>query len=422
MTSEGSPKAPALGAASSPSAERQPSYAWVVMANLWAMDLMTPLVFFSLGVLLPVWREDLGVTPFQAGLLGSSGFLGFGLMALPASIWLTRFNPRLVTLLCALGMAASVVVQAVAPTVEVLLWGRFAFVLLAVSRLQMQILFIQQWFQPRLYAVVSSLDYSNRSVGQTLGTAVTPVLVVLLGSWRLFYGGLAGLLVVASLVWVFLGRERQRFPHEAAPLPQVGSPAGVLWRRKSLWILAGSQIGAAAAFASFTTFFPTYALDRLGLSLTKVGLLMGLFPIGAIVGALVAGPLSQLVGRRKPFIWVPGLLLPITYLALLQTDNLALLALFLLASGALAMAVAPVLTTVVLDMGLAPREVAVAVGLNRTLFPLGATLGPLLVGALQQSTGSLSLGLSLMAPMSLTLFVGGILLPETGSRATRALR
>ncbi len=401
--------------------ERQPGYAWAVMANLWAMDLMTPMVFFSLGVLLPIWRSDLGVTPFQAGLLGSSGFLGFGLMALPASIWLTRYNPRLVTLLCALGMAGSVVAQAMAPNVGVLLVGRFVFVLLAVSRIQMQVIFIQQWFRPQLYPAVNSLDFGNRSLGQALGTAGVPALILLLGSWRSFYWIVAGLLIGVSLVWTVVGRERHSPVKEGGPPPQVGSPARVLLRHKSLWILSGSQIGAAMAFASFATFFPTYALDRLGLSLAMVGLLVGVSPIGSILGALVAGPLSQFIGRRKPFIWVPGLLLPVTYLALLRTDNVALLALLLFVSGALAMVVAPVLTTVVLDMKVAPREVAVAVGLTRTLFPLGATLGPLIVGALQQSTGSLLLGLSLMAPMALTLFLGGVLLPETGPKAAQAV-
>ena len=406
----------AMNGAALTAAHRQPRYAWVVMSLLWSMDIMTPLVFFSIGVLLPIWKEDLGVTPVQAGLLGSSGFLGFGMMALPASIWLTRYNPRLVVLVCTLGMAATVVAQAAATTVELLLLARFAFVLLAVSRIQMQIIFIQQWFQPRLYATVNSLDFSNRSAGQTLGTAAIPILVILLGGWRAIYLAIAILLVGSSLLWVLFGRERQRPQQEGGPPPQVGSPAGVLRRHKVLWLVAGSQMGAAMAFASFMTFFPTYAVDRLGLPLTTVGLLMGLFPLGAILGSLSSGPLSQWLGRRKPFVWVPGLVLPIIWMSLLRVDVIPLVMLLLLVGGVCAMAVPPILSTIPLDMGLAPREVAVALGLMRTLFPLGATIGPLLVGLLAESTGSLTLGLTIVAPMAITLFIGGILLPETGPK------
>jgi Na+-transporting NADH:ubiquinone oxidoreductase subunit NqrD len=66
-------------------------------------------------------------------------------------------------------------------------------------------------------------------------------------------------------------------------------------------------------------------------------------------------------------------------------------------------------------MRLAPREVAVALGLMRTLFPLGATIGPMVVGTIQEGTGSLFLGLSVVTPLAFTLFLGGIFLPETGS-------
>ncbi len=387
---------------------------------LWGMDLMATLVFFSIGILLPIWREELGVTPFQAGLLGAAGFLGFGIMALPAAIWLTKYNPRRVTLACALGMALLAVFQAFAPSVELLLIGRLAFVFLTVSRLQMQVMFLQQWFVPRLYSTINSLDFSTRSVGQVLALAATPPLIVLLGSWRQFYLAIAIGMVAFSLVWALGGRERQRPARAGAPLSALGSPAGVLRRYKVLWLMAASQIGAAVAFASFVSFFPTYALDRLGLSLTTIGLIMSGFPVGQIVGALLSGPLSQAIGRRKPFIWLPGLILPIMYTALLHTDQVPVLILLLMGTGALAMAVPPVLFTMPLDMGLNQREVSVAFGLMRTLFPVGATVGPFFVGLMYQATGSLPLGLSIVAPLPITLFLCGMFLPETGPKGRKS--
>ena len=401
-------------------ADVQPRYAWVVMGNLWGMDLVNTFVFMSIGVLIPIWREDLGMTLFQAGLMGSAGFMGFGIMALPASIWLPRYNPRLVTLLSALGMGAAAILHAVAPTVEVLLAARFTFVLMAVCRIQMQVIFIQQWFRARLYAVVNSVDFSIRSIGQMAGIAATPTMVSLLGGWREVHVAMAAAIVAFSVVWLFAGRERRRTQAEGGPAPQVGNPAGVLKRRKVLWVVAGCQMGAAAAFASFMTFYPTYALEKLEISLTNVGLLMAAFPIGGVVGSMSAGALSELIGRRKPFIWVPGLVLPVTYLALLMVDSFLPAYLLLFVAGMCAMAVPPILATMPLDMQLPPREVAVTLGLVRTLFPLGATMGPLLVGFLEQDTGSLFIGLSVVSPMALTLLIGGRFLPETGGRGRAA--
>ena len=388
----------------------------MVMGNLWGMDLANVFVFMSIGVLIPIWKDDLGMTSLQAGLMGSAGFFGFGVMALPASIWLTKYNPKLVTIVSALAMAGAALLHAIAPNVTVLIVARLSFVLLAVSRIQIQIIFIQQWFQPRLYAIINSLDFSNRSLGQMVGIAVTPSLVVLLGGWREVYVGIAIALVLLSVLWLFLGRERRRTESEGDPTPQVGSPARVLRRRKILWVVAGCQMGAAVTFASFMTFYPTYAIEYMDVSLTTVGLLMAAFPVGGILGSLSAGVLSQLIGQRKPFIWAPGLFLPATYLALLQVNSVPLAMFLLFGAGIFAMAVPPILSTIPLDMRLPPREVAVALGLIRTLFPMGATLGPLLVGAIQESTDSLFLGLAIVSPMAFTLFLGGKFLPETGTR------
>ena len=400
--------------------QRQPRYAWVVMGQLWGMDLMNVIVFSSIGVLLPYWQEDMSISPLQAGMLGAAGFLGFGIMALPASIWLTRYNPRLVTLVAALLMAAAALGQALATTVIVLIVTRFLFVLMAVCRIQMQVIFIQQWFQPRLYAVINSLDFTNRSLGQTLGLAAMPPVIVLLGSWRNSYIAVAIALAALSAIWIVFGRERRRTQQEGGPPPQVGNPAGVLRREKVLWVIAGCQIGAAVCFASFLTFYPTYAIDSMGISRAVAGLTMGLFSAGAMLGSLAAGPLSQMTGRRKPFIWLPGLILPLCYIILLQVDTVTIAMMLLFVAGICAMAVPPVINTVPLDMRLPPREVAVAIGLTRTLFPFSATIGPLVVGAIAGITGSLYIGLLVVSPMAITLFVGGWLMPETGPRGSRA--
>ena len=396
--------------------DHQPSYAWVVMGNLWAMDLANVFVFMSIGVLIPIWKEDLGMTPLQAGLMGSAGFFGFGIMALPASIWLTKYNPKLVTFVATLGMAGATLLHAVAPNVVVLIVARLTFVLMAVIRIQMQVIFIQQWFKPRLYAVINSLDFSNRSLGQMLATAATASLVILLGSWRSVFVVISIVLVLVSIVWLILGRERHRSQEEGGPPPQVGNPARVLLRRKVLWVVAGCQIGAAVTFASFMTFYPTYAMDHFNISLGTAGLLMSAFPIGAIMGSLSAGPLSEFIRRRKPFIWIPGILLPGIYFGLLVANSIPMATILLMGAGICAMAVPPIVSTIPLDMRLPPREVAVALGLTRTLFPLGATTGPILVGIIQANTDSLFLGLLVVTPLAFTLFLGGKFMPETGNR------
>ena len=143
---------------------------------------------------------------------------------------------------------------------------------------------------------------------------------------------------------------------------------------------------------------------------------MGFFYLGSMFGSLAAGPLSQMTGRRKPFIWAPGLVLPVSYVLLLMADSVPLAMGLLFLGGVCAMAVPPIIATIPLDMRLPPREVAVAIGLTRTLFPISATIGPLVVGAIVEGTGSLFTGLMMVSPMPITLVIGGWLMPETGSK------
>ena len=263
------------------------------MGVLWGMDLANVFVFQSLGVLLPLWEEELGVTTFQAGLLGSAGFLGFGLMALPASIWLTKYNSKLMVLLLAGGMAVTVFLQGITSVVTLLILGRFLFLMCSVSRIQMQVIFIQQWFQPRLYATINSLDFGNRSIGQTLALMVTPLLITLFGSWRLVYWGVAVWLLILMVIWVFIGKENKTLNPAPDDEVEIGSPIKVLQRHKVLWLVSGAQVGLAFTFGAFATFYPIYVIDKLGFSLSTVGILFGFMPIGSIVGSISAGPLSQ---------------------------------------------------------------------------------------------------------------------------------
>ena len=277
----------------------QPRYAWVVMPHLWAMDQVNNLIFFSLGVMVPIWKDELNLTPTQAGLMGTVGFFGFGLMALPASIWLTRYSPKLITLLCCLGMAATTLIQALAPGALLLMLGRFLFVMLAAARTQIQVMFIQQWFRPRLYASINSLDFGNRSMGQTLSLAAAPALILLLGGWRGYYYMAAAMLLLITLSWVFLGRENRAGRVEGDPPPPEINPAGVLRRYKSLWVVASAQVGVAICFGAILTFYPTYSIDKLNISLETAGLLMSAFPVGGIVGTLSSGTAIPVDGKAK---------------------------------------------------------------------------------------------------------------------------
>ena len=72
---------------------RTPARGWavVLLSRLQTSSIM--LTSFTLGVFLPFIRQDLQLSPLQAGLLQGVSWMATALMALPSGVWCSRFRP-----------------------------------------------------------------------------------------------------------------------------------------------------------------------------------------------------------------------------------------------------------------------------------------------------------------------------------------
>ena len=154
-------------------------------------------------------------------------------------------------------------------------------------------------------------------------------------------------------------------------------------------------------------------VETRGMPIEQAGPLFSIYPIGGILGSFSAGFDSERLRRRKPIIWFSGISLPFFYAILLMTPNHVALAAALFFAGIFAFVVIPIVMTIPFDMRLQPREIALATGLIRTFTPLGAAMGPILVGTVQQLFGSLTLGLAVAVPLPFLMALCGLLIPET---------
>lgn len=388
-------------------------YGWVVIGALALGNIFVVFTGFTLGILLPDIRVEFNLSPVQAGLLGSAFFLGFASFSFPSSLWLSRYRPRWVVLLLFAGSSLFLFLQAWSPVFWALLLGRFMFVLLSVGRSAPEMMLIHQWFESHRVARVMSVNFSILGIGQTLSLAFGPILLTLVGNWHNMYYLFGFGMLGATFVWYLLGKEH---PDSSALKEQNGSllaPMYILRQEPALWLVASCQVGAAITFASFMTFWPTFMIEMRDVPIEQAGPLFSLYPIGGILGSLSAGSVSELIGRRKPIIWVSGTALPFLYMALLITPNTIALGASLFCAGIFAFIVIPIVMTIPFDMGLQPREIALATGLTRTFTPLAATIGPILVGIVEQMSGSLTLGLALVVPMPLLMTLCGLMIPET---------
>ena len=104
-----------------------PGYRWVVF-GLWSVCVVSGyMVMASIGLLLPAITSDLGLSPIEQGILGSAGFWGAIVLAIPLGLWASRFRPKPLTTVTMLLGALFVLVQGWAPVFAILILGRVAF-------------------------------------------------------------------------------------------------------------------------------------------------------------------------------------------------------------------------------------------------------------------------------------------------------
>lgn len=399
------------------SKEKIPGYTWIVMGVPWAMVVLGAVVTFAIGTMLSSMIEDLGFGPAQAGYLSSIGWFLTALLTVPITSVVTKYSPKLVLVVVFFAVAASLAVQGVAPSYIVLLISRAITVALVVAITPALTILKQQWVPLTGINQVNGVEAFMNPAGQMVATAVVPFLILALAGWRPVLFALAGFAVLIGVLWMLLGRERRTEAYEAAIAEEAAgeSPLRAAMRRKEIWLLAFGWPGTTLVWIAYFTFWPTFAVENLGLELTQAGLILSALPLGSMVASLSAPIICDKLGRDKPMIWTWGFILPLTYFAMLQTSNVALLtvASFLTGFGAFAF-VPPGLSLPYKLPGIKPKEVAMGISIMLAIITAGGGLGPVIAGNIYESIGDLYTALAVCCLSPLTMGIFGLFLPETG--------
>ena len=215
-----------------------------------------------------------------------------------------------------------------------------------------------------------------------------------------------------------LGTNR-RWPVGAAP-PNPGLSMGLLvtiFRDRRTLLLSFGVAGGFGAFLGLSSWLPTYYQQEWGWTLERAGQVVAIPSFFGIVGSLTGSVLSMRLGRRKPFIIVAGLLMPIAVFGSFASESPLTLypSLALLGFGSW-LHLPSVLTMPMEFRGVTLERATLSVAMLLTLGNITGFLSPLMIGYLRDQTGSFELGLTICAALPLTLIIAGLLLPETGPR------
>ena len=387
-------------------------YRWFVI-GLWLLCSVTGfMVAATIGIMLPAISSDLGLSPGQQGMLGSSAFWGNLALAVPLSWWTSRYSPKILTSITLAVGAGLIFLQSWAPSFLVLLAGRLAFGITVIARQPAQAILTQQWFRPREIVMVNGL--SNALFGMVVGggLAGSPVILDSLGDdWRTTFRTFGVLFAALTVLWVVLGSERRGAPQGGR---RAGLSLGALRQtlsHRDLWIVGVGFAGATGAWSAFLAFYPTLMLDVHQMSLRMSG---GALALGVVVGGasgLVFGYAVMTSGRGNTYLKLQGVLMAATYAAMTLTGSTwaALLLNFL---NGIAWGFWPILYTVPFHLrGMDSRQVPIALAFTLTMVSAGTTLGPLATGFMQEAFDGPKWPLFIAGLSPLTLTLAGTLLP-----------
>jgi MFS family permease len=233
---------------------------------------------------------------------------------------------------------------------------------------------------------------STHIAGGNVGTILVPFLggaLLATVGWNLtlVLFGIPALLVGALVLWL-VREDTQAYRRQArAAGSWTGQVRAVLRRGDLMRILAAALVSAGGRGLDIAApFLLLYFRAELGIDESTVLWLYALLLVGAVVGPLLAGILSDRFGRGRTLIWYYGLSSAGILAVVLAGGNLLLLAPLLLPFGTAVFSEGPILQAFLADRASGPlRDVAFSIYFTAA-FGIGA-LWALVIGAIVAGPG-----------------------------------
>ncbi len=364
-----------------------------------------------LGIAAPYLTKELGLTAASLGIVFSAFSWSYALLQIPGGVFLDRFGTRTTYTLALTLWSAFTAAMGVVRGLPGLVLTRIGVGIFEAPCFPANSRILATWFPQQERATANSIY----SVGQYAGIAFLSVplfWVTQQFGWRSLFFLAGGFGVVLGVVfWVWYREPSQSTVVNAAEIAHIEAGGGGEYRGAPLafnwshigWLLKHRQVlgaslgqfGGNSTQVFFVTWFPTYLVTARGMDFLNAGMMTMLPYIGASLGVLTAGQISDRLLRRtgsanlaRKLPIVGGMLLASTIVAAnfvpADADGLvvAIMSVAFFGQGMTNLG-----WTVISDI--APKEL---IGLTAGIFNFSANLAgivtPLVIGFAYASTGS----------------------------------
>lgn len=366
----------------------RPRYRWVVLAVLWVTLLVSYFDRVAMASALPFLSRDLGLTPSVMGLVSGALLLSYTLVQVPAGILSDRFGQRRV-------IAAAILWWTIFSVLTGTVTGS-VLVLVAV-RLLMGVgegfhppplwRMLANWFPSGRRSVPLALMLTALTLGPALAPAVAlPVVATWGWRWVFFLTAVPGLVTVV-LVVRFLRDTPDRV--DAPARATAAARARRDWRVPHIWLTFAAFFCFGFVLYGLLSWLPTYMLTYRHASLATAGLLSTLPYLAGTVGLLVGAAVCErwFAGRRRRFIVLGYLATALCVVGTALAPTTAAAGVFLTLAGFFLYSGLGPFWSVPMDL-VAPHEVGTWLGFINMGTQLAGFVGPVVIGALLQATGS----------------------------------
>ena len=385
---------------------------WVPILALVAVGTMINYLDRTvLGIAAPFLTKDLALSAAQMGMVFSAFSWSYAALQIPGGIFLDRFGTRLTYFIAVVCWSVFTGMMGVVRSLNALILTRIGVGVFEAPCFHANSRILATWFPQHERARANGIYSFGQYVG--LGFLSVPLFwVTQRFGWRGLFFLVGALGVAFGLLWWALYRN----PGESdtvsrAELDYIEAGGGgeyrgepLRFKRSHIWALLRhrqvvgaslGQFGGNSTQVFFVTWFPTYLVTARGMTFIQAGLMTSLPYIGASIGVLTGGLLSDTLlkrtgsanlARKLPI--VGGMLLASTIVLanFVPAENNAIVIL-IMSIAFFGQGMTNLGWTVVSDI--APKKL---IGLTSGIFNFSANLAgiitPLVIGYAFQVTGS----------------------------------
>jgi cyanate permease len=270
------------------------------------------------------------------------------------------------------------------------------------------------WFPKKDLAMANGISISGMGIGGAIAMATAKsVLSPSFGGWRGTMVALGGFVLLVSILWMVIYRDRPVEGAAQKKKPNVFKNFKDVLKVRDIWLISIYYGLNMVSLLAVITLLPITLEER---GVAKSGEMVGIMMGATVVFNILGGVLSDRVGKRKPFLLICAVVFGLCVLGFANFTGNALLVVLIIAGAAMG-TIAPVLMSVPVEMERIGTALAgSAVGFIFMLGNTGGFVGPVVAGKLMDMSDSSLPGFIFIAAALIVSAVFIIPMKETGRK------